>query len=143
MLKLRRRVGARTSEGQLTTEARHIHDRPEPLRTEHRQSGHDHGHRAKEVGFHHSAQLGVRRLFQRADDAVARVVDQDIDPPEATDRGIDGRPGVVGAIDIELEGKHPVGGLGNQPLEPADIAGCHDDVVAARQSMTGIGVTEA
>jgi len=101
------------------------------------------GQRAEEVGVEQRAQLGVGRLLQRADHAVAGVVDQHVDAPEARDRRIDGRLGGARDVDVERHRQHALGRPRDEVGQRVDAPRRGHDVVAARDRVLGEGAAEA
>jgi hypothetical protein len=63
---------------------------------------------AEEHHLHQLAQLRRRELLDRADRAVAGVVDQHVDLPERLQRGLDGRVDRRRVGDVERRGAQPV-----------------------------------
>jgi hypothetical protein len=108
-----------------------------------RRGGDGHGRRAEEVGLHDRARPCFGCLLDRANDAVAGIVDQDINPSEPRQRGGDGSFDAFRAIDIELKGQHAIGCFGDQFLELRDVAASRDHVAAARQGVGCKGMIEA
>jgi hypothetical protein len=80
--------------------------------------------------------LFVGELLQRADQPVARVVDQDVDRP-GRHRGVDRRPDLAGVGDVQREGEDGVRVLVDEIGDGPRIAGGRDDGLAAGEQGLG------
>src|SRR5258707_5652304 len=86
---LRRGVGTRASERKLAAEARHVDDRAAPLPAQMRQYSPGDGQGAEEIGLYLRAEFGLWRLLNGTDDAIAGIVDENVDAAKAGNSGGD------------------------------------------------------
>ncbi len=104
---------------------------PLPLPAQLRQRGPDDGERAEEIGLHLGAEFGIGSFLDCADDAVAGIVDDNVDAAEAADRGRDRLLSIAGDGHIELVYEDTVRSFRGERVKLADRSGGGDDVVAA------------
>jgi hypothetical protein len=85
----------------------------------------------------------LRGFLERSDDAVAGIVDKNVDALEAGDRGIDSSRSVLWLCHVQRERQEALRSLGGDLLQRVQPArGCHD-VVTLREGVFGEGEAEA
>ena len=77
------------------------------------------------------SELLLGDLFDRAEEAVAGVVDHDVEPSEGVVRGLNGRERLVAVGDVELQRQNGVAVLVDQVAQRLGVAGGSRDFVAA------------
>jgi len=103
----------------------------------------ENGEDAKDVDIEHGADFGVGDFFDGADDAIAGVLDEDVNAAEGGDGGGDGGFDLRFAGDIAGESKDVVAVLGDEVAEGFGLAGGGDDAVAALEKLFGEDASEA
>jgi hypothetical protein len=78
-------------------------------------------------------ELLVRDLFDGAEEAVAGVVDDDVELAEVLVGTLDGGEHLVAVGDVELEGEHGVAVLFDQIYQCVGVAGGRGDLISAFQ----------
>jgi len=104
-----------------------------------RQHGLRHGQSAEQVRLHHSPELGVGQLFEGADQAVSRAVDQHVDAA-----GRDGSGDDVAYLRAvgHVEGEHGGGRVFGEVGECCGVPGRCDDGIARGQHRLSDGAAE-
>jgi hypothetical protein len=139
----RRGVGAEPGERQLAAHGGDVDDRADPLRPRRGQGGLNHRNRTEEHRLHDRSEFGHRGFLDGAHDAVAGVVDQDVDTSEPSDGGPDGGVGLVRAGDIQFQRQHAVGRLLNQRRKPRGVPPRGDHPVALLKGVRREGKAES
>ncbi len=130
-------------EGRDPTDARDLHDVPAALLAQERQASLGHPQGTEQVRLDLGASLLLADLLDRAEQAVAGVVDDDVEAAEvlvrAGDRLESGR--TIG--DVELECEHVLAIGLDELRERVRVAGRRRDPVAARERRLRPLATEA
>ncbi len=131
---LRRAVGAESGRRDLAAHRAHLHDRAAALRAHMRQHRLRQGDGAEEHRVHERAQLAGVDLLDRADRAVAGVVDEHVDAAEALERGATAAATWASSVTSSAQREHAVGRAGDELVERLRAARRGDDAVAARSA---------
>src|SRR6266496_157753 len=92
---------------------------------------------AEEVRLELVAQLLLGDLLDRSEEPVARVVDDDVDPPERLVRGLHRSEHLVAVGDVELDREDGVAVLLDQVTQSVCVAGGRCDLIATLEGGEG------
>ena len=116
---------------------------PRALLTQDRQRRLGHPERAEEVGLDLRARLLLAHLLDRAEEAVARVVDHDVEPAEVLVCLLDGRVDRRLVGDVERERKHVLAVAVHEIGQAVGVARRGGYLVPAREGGSRPDVPEA
>jgi hypothetical protein len=108
------------------------------LLAHHRQDGASDIHRAEQQRLELIADLFRAELLEEAGEEIPRVVDQDVDPAELSDGGLDCSLGVLRAGDVELDCQQAVVVADRRRDLRAIAAGGHDRMPGGQDGLGGV-----
>ncbi len=123
--------------------ARDLHDAPASLPAQVRQDGLTDPERAEQVRVEVPAGLAFRHLLHPADEAVAGVVDDDVQTSEARDPPLDRREDGRAVADVEREHPQGIRVFPGEVLENSRPARGRDDLVPGSEGSFGERATQA
>ena len=112
---------------------RHLDDVPAALGPQVRQRGLGDPQRAEHVRLDLVAGVGLGEFLDEAELPVARVVDDDVEPPEMVVRLLDGREVGLAVGDVQTDRQDRVAVFGHQVVQGRGVAGGGGHLVAPFQ----------